>query len=86
MATVSLTATFPAVHKFQNYRDIWYYVDNLNNLFNNSKTIRGEEVDSDHYGDYWGVFYVGRKPNKAVIDKLLADAGFEPSRPWQVGL
>lgn len=86
MTIVSLTATFPTVHKFQGYRDIWYYADNLNKLFNNPKIIRGEKADSDHDGDHWGVFYVGRKPSKAVIDKLLADAGFKPARSWRRGL
>jgi len=78
MATVTLTATFPAVREFQDYHDIPAYGCDLNKLFNNPKTIRNEEIGFDAGGCYWGVFYVGRKPAKAVIAKLLADAGYEP--------
>lgn len=76
MATVTLIATFPAVREFQDYHGIPSYADDLNKLFD--KTIRNAEVGFSAGGCYWGVFYVGRKPAKAVIDKLLADAGYEP--------
>lgn len=75
MATVTLTATFPIVGDFQDYHDIQYYADDLNKLFD--KTIRNAEVGFSAGGCYWGVFYVGRKPNKAVIAQLLTDAGYE---------
>ncbi len=78
MTTVTLTATFPAVREFQDYHDIQHYADDLNKLFSNSKVIRNEEIAFDAGGCYWGVFYVGRKPAKAVIDKLLADANYVP--------
>lgn len=82
MATVTLTATFPAVREFQDYHDIHHYADDLNKLFNNPKVIRNKEVGYDAGGCYWGVFYVGRKPAKAVINKLLADANYEPEEEW----
>ena len=78
MATVTLTATFPAVREFQDYHDIHHYADDLNKLFNNPKVIRNEEIAFDAGGCYWGVFYVGRKPSKAVIKELLDKAGFVP--------
>ena len=78
MATVTLTTTFPAVREFRDYHDIQYYADDLNKLFSDAKAIRNAEIGFDAGGCYWGVFYVGRKPAKAVIDKLLADAGYEP--------
>ncbi len=76
MATVTLTATFPCVKSFVDYHDIPYHADDLNTMFD--KTIRNAEVGFDDGGCYWGVFYVGRKPKKAVIEQLLADAGYEP--------
>lgn len=78
MATVTLTATFPAVREFRDYHDIWEYGLDLNKLFKSPKAIRNAEVGFDAGGCYWGVYYVGRKPAKAVIDKLLDDAGFIP--------
>ena len=78
MATVTLTATFPAVREFRDYHDIREYGFDLNKLFDSPKVILNEEVGFDAGGCYWGVFYVGRLPAKAVIDKLLADAGYEP--------
>lgn len=77
MATVTLTATFPAVREFQDYHDIQHYADDLNKLFSDPKVIRNEEIGFDAGGCYWGVFYVGRKPAKAVIKQLLADADYE---------
>ena len=74
MTTVTLTATFPIVEEFRDYHDIDEFADNLNKVFN--KRVRCAEVGFS--GDYWGVFYVGRKPTKAVIKELLDKAGFEP--------
>lgn len=82
MATVTLTATFPAVREFQDYHDIYHYADDLNKLFKNSQVIRNEEVGFCDGGCYWGVFYVGRKPSKAVIKELLDDAGYVPQPEW----
>jgi hypothetical protein len=73
--TTTLSATFPVVKEFRDYHDIDAYADDVNDLFD--KKIRCEEICFS-CGYYWGVFYVGRKPAKAVIDQLLADAGFEP--------
>ncbi len=73
MATVTLTATFPIVDSFLDYHDIQEFADTLNMVFD--KPVRNAEL-SYADGFYWGVFYVGRKPAKAVIDKMLADAGF----------
>jgi len=85
MATVTLTATFPAVREFRDYHDITEYGFDLNKLFRSpAKVIRNAEVGFDAGGCYWGVFYVGRKPAKAVIDKLLADAGYEDyEKGWE---
>lgn len=80
MATVTLTATFPIVGDFQDYHDIQHYADDLNKLFD--KTIRNAEVGFSAGGCYWGVFYIGRKPAKAVIKELLDAAGYEPDEEW----
>ena len=77
MTTITLTATFPTVREFQDYHSIPEYADDLNKLF--KPTIRNAEVGFDAGGCYWGVFYVGRKPAKAVIKELLDKAGFEPT-------
>lgn len=76
MTTVTLTATFPVVEQFDDYHDISVFADDLNRIFG-KKTIRDTEIGFGS-GMYWGVFYVGRKPNKAVIKELLDKAGFEP--------
>ncbi len=76
MTTTSITATFPIVDSFWDYHEIDYLAAEINKLGMFDKKIRCEEVG--FCGDYWGVFYVGRKPAKAVIDKMLADAGYEP--------
>ncbi len=77
MATVALTVTFPRVNSFVDYHDINFYTNDLNKLFD--RPIRSIEVGISPGGIYhWAVFYIGRKPAKAVIDKLLADAGFKP--------
>ena len=76
--TTTLIATFPNVREFQDYHDIQHHSDDLNKLF--GETIRNAEVGFDHGGCYWGVFYVGRRPAKAVIKKLLADADYESMR------
>ncbi len=73
---ITITATFPQVGHFGDYHDIDYLADELNKLGMFDQKIRCAEVGFS--GHYWGVFYVGRKPAKAVINKLLADAGFEP--------
>lgn len=72
MTTVTLTVTFPIVEDFLDYHDIDEFADTLNRVFD--KPVRNAEIGFS--GRYWGVFYVGRKPAKAVIDKMLADAGF----------
>lgn len=78
MTTVTLTATFPVVADFRDYHDIDEFADTLNKVFD--VKIRCAEVGFS--GHYWGVFYVGRKPNKAVIKELLDKAGFEPEESW----
>jgi len=78
MATVTLTATFPAVREFRDYHNIREYGLDLNKLFNPARPIRNAEVGFDAGGCYWGVYYVGRKPSKAVIEQLLADADYVP--------
>ncbi|MEE8113689.1 MAG: hypothetical protein V3T23_04985 [Nitrososphaerales archaeon] len=72
--TTTLTATFPVVESFADYHYIDDFAHDLNKLF--KAKIRCAEVGFS--GHYWGVFYVGRKPNKAAIKELLDKAGFEP--------
>ena len=74
MTATTLTATFPVVTDFDDYHYIEDYAYDLNKIF--KEKIRYAEVGFS--GRYWGVFYVGRKPNKAVIKELLDKAGFEP--------
>lgn len=83
MATVKLTATFPVVEEFHDYHDIDVFAADLNRLFGKGKnTIRNLEIGFCENGMYWGVFYVGRKPNKAVIKELLDDSGYVPQPDW----
>lgn len=74
MATTTVTATFPQVLNFADYHDIDCFASDLNKVFD--VKIRCAEVGFS--GHYWGVFYVGRKPNKAIVKQLLDKAGFEP--------
>ena len=78
MATVTLTATFPIVEDFGDYHDIDVFADTLNRVFDTK--IRCDEIG--FCGNYWGVFYVGRKPSKAVIQELLDKAGYVPAKSW----
>lgn len=74
MVITNITATFPKVLNFADYHDIDEFAHTLNKVFD--ETIRCAEVG--FCGHYWGVFYVGRKPAKAIIKDLLDKAGFEP--------
>ena len=71
---IELTATFPQVGHFGDYHDIDHLAYDLNKLGMFDQKIRCSEVGFS--GEYWGVFYVGRKPAKAVIKELLDNAGF----------
>ncbi len=74
MTITIATATFPQVLNFADYHDIDCFANDLNKVFD--VKIRCAEVG--FCGHYWGVFYIGRKPAKAIIDDLLDKAGFEP--------
>ncbi len=80
MAITAITAIFPQVGSFGDYHDIDYLVNDLNKLGMFNKKIRCAEVGFS--GEYWGVFYIGRKPKKADIKELLDKAGYEPLEDW----
>lgn len=73
MAKKTVSTTFPMVQAFGDYHDIDFYAEDINPLF--AETIRCAEIGYSA-GSYWGVFYVGRKPAKAVIDQLLEDSDY----------
>ncbi|KKL64097.1 hypothetical protein LCGC14_2168480 [marine sediment metagenome] len=72
----TLSADFPIVEKFEDYHEIYHYGCGLSKLF--GRKIGDSEIGFCENGLYWGVFYVGRKPNKAVIEQLLSDAEYVP--------
>ncbi len=72
----TLSVDFPVVKHFEDYHDIDFHADDLKKLF--GRKIGSWELDFGDNRRYWAVFYVGRKPSKAVTDQLLADAGFRP--------
>lgn len=70
----TLSADFPIVVKFEDYHEIRDHGCGLSKLF--GRKIGNSEIAFCENGLYWGVFYVGRKPNKAVINQLLTDAKY----------
>lgn len=84
-------ATFPQVIDCLDYHDIDYLVEDLNGIFRQTsrpkgeryKQVRGSECGFCENALYWGVLYIGHKPSKAVIDQLLADAGYIPSETME---
>lgn len=77
---IEITATFPQVGSFDDYHAIDHLVNDLNKLGILDQKVRCAEVGFS--GEYWGVFYIGRKPAKAVIKELLDAAGYEPDEEW----
>ncbi len=72
----TLSAELPIVNQFDDYHEIPFYARSLAKLF--SRNIGCDEIGFCEGGLYWGIFYVGRKPNKAAIKQLLADAKYVP--------
>lgn len=79
---ITTTATLPQVSHFEDYHDIDHLAYGLNKLGMIDQTIRCAEVGFCDGGRYWGVFYVGRKPAKAVIKELLDASGYVPQPEW----
>ena len=77
----TLSVDFPVVNQFADYHELDDFACQLTKLF--GRKVGFYEVGlcaNDRW--YWGMFYVGRKPAKAVIDKLMADAGYESYGSW----
>ncbi len=72
----TLSVEFPILENFDDYHDIDDRADSLTKMF--GKKISGAEIGFCEDSQYWGIFYVGRKPNKAAIKQLMADADFKP--------
>lgn len=73
--TLSASIVFPCVDSFDDYHDIGYAANGMFKLL--GQRIKYDEVAFDACGMYWGVFYVGRKPAKAIVNQLLTNAGYE---------
>ena len=63
---------FPFVERFQDYHDIKYRAEDLNDIF--VSKIKCKEVAFD--GCYYGLFYMGKLPAKQKIRQLCLDAGW----------
>lgn len=75
MTALTCSTQFPFVESFTDYHDIDYHAEDLTKRFN--RRIGFAEIGFCENGNYWGIFYVGRKPKKAVIKQLLNDDGFK---------
>lgn len=73
--TTTLTAEFPFVEGFRDYHYIEDEAERLTKLF--KRKVGFKEVGFCENADYWGLFYVGRCPARAVIKKLGVDAGYK---------
>lgn len=71
-----VSTELPILDQFEDYHDIEFYADRLKKLF--GQKIGSAEIGFCENGRYWGVFYVGRKPNKADIKVLLDEAKYRP--------
>lgn len=67
-----LKIKFPFVESFNDYHSITYKMDDLNEVL--TPKVKSAEIGFD--GNYWGLFYVGKKPSKKVVDSMLKSAGF----------
>jgi hypothetical protein len=65
---------FPFVESFADYCSITWHGNVLNDIFINH--VEAEEVAFCD-GTHWGLFYIGRRPNKKTILKMLAKYGVE---------
>ena len=67
---MKLTIKFPFIRGFSDYHEIDYYAEDLNEIFVDK--VKGIELGLDYNSrDYIGLFYIGQKPPKEVINKLL---------------
>lgn len=71
-----VSTELPILDQFEDYHEIEFYADRLKKLFGHK--IGRAEIGFCDSGLYWGIFYVGRKPNKADINLLLAEAKYVP--------
>ena len=72
-----VSTELPILDQFEDYHDIEFYADRLKKLFGHK--IGCAEIGFCEDGQYWGIFYVGRKPNKAAIKQMMAEAKFTPA-------
>lgn len=69
---MKLKIKFPFVKSFYDFHYIPNYRDDLNEIFVDK--IRCYECGFD--GDYWGVFYIGKRPDRKTVKTMLKNSGF----------
>ena len=73
--TNTVSVDFPFVEAFSDYHDIEFKAHDLSTKLN--ADIKYAEIGSlCAKGYYWGLFHVGRKPRKAIVDQLLEEDGY----------
>lgn len=72
--TLTSSTTFPILDQFEDYHYIEDRARDLSKQF--GRRIASWEVGFCENGQYWGLFYVGRRPNKAAIKQLMDDAKY----------
>lgn len=73
------TMEFPVLESFADYHYIDDHADRLAKML--KRKIGRAEIGFCENGQYWGIFYVGRKPSKAVIKQMMDDENFKPMYP-----
>ncbi len=81
---MKLKLKFPFVREFDDYHEIDFFRDTLQEFL--VEKIKGIELGFDYNsGEYIGLFYMGKKPSKDVIQKLLEEREIsfeEPEEPF----
>lgn len=77
--TRKIELELPYIDSFVDYHDIDHEVNNLNEQVGKN-TIKAEELNLEDYGyefpgEYYAIFWTGRKPSAKVIAKLLEPFG-----------
>lgn len=72
---MELQVVLPFVEYFDDYHEISYYLDKLKTSLN-CKKLKGEEFTFDNYsGEYWAVFFIGKRPSKKELELLVQKRG-----------
>ena len=72
----SVNINIPIIISFDDYHEISYIENILKNIIPNIKSYEinvEDDLDEEIDGNYYGLYYIGNKPNKNEIKKLFEE-------------